>query len=119
MKHGVSFTIDKQNGNLLNGNYHHHLVTKIFESVGVKGKFILEVFFYGQYIGHFEFFSEDKAVSIDILCRLGDAVRRKRPKNGEPTVGFSSTTYSITPVSFGQGFLGREGDNNGGSPILS
>jgi hypothetical protein len=90
MKRG-SCTIDKRNGNLQNGNYHHHLEAKNFESIGVKER-LCWIFFYGQDVGHFELITAGKVVSIDILCRLGDAVRRKRPKNGEPTVGFSFTT---------------------------
>jgi hypothetical protein len=57
---------------------------------------MLEVFIYGHDIGRFEFIPEgknvNKCMSIDILCRLGNAVRRNGPKNGEPTVGFSFTT---------------------------
>ena len=83
MKRGASCTVDKQNGNLMNGNYHHHLEAKNCEAIGLKErlcwKFIF--FFYGQDTGYFEFIPEGKAVSIDVLCRLGDAVRRKRPKN--------------------------------------
>jgi hypothetical protein len=89
MKHGDSCTIDKQNASLPNRNRHHHLEAKYFESIGVKERLAGSFFFYGQDIGHYVFIPEgevvNKYMSVDILCRLGVAVRRKRPKNGDPT----------------------------------
>ena len=59
---------------------------------------------------------------VDVLRRITDADRTKRPeKNEEPTVGFfPSRKCSSTPVAFGRGFLRKEQrDNTGASPILS
>ena len=36
MKHDASCTIDKQNDNIMNGNYHRHFEAKNFESMGLK-----------------------------------------------------------------------------------
>ena len=49
-----------------------------------------------------------------------NAVRRKRPKNGKPTVGAPSWHCSSTPFGLGQGFLSKEQcDNTAASPLCS
>jgi len=71
---------------------------KNLEYTGVrKGhEVMLKVLLDRQDIVHYEFIPEGKIVNkemyTDILSRLKDAVRRKCPHNGEPTVGFSFTT---------------------------
>jgi len=45
---------------------------------------------------------------IYILRRLRDAVRRKTPENGEPTVYFAFTTMMQHTSRFVQGFLNKE-----------
>ena len=92
MKRGASCTIDKQNGKSYEWKLSSSPRSKKIRVVRGKGKVMLEVFFYGQDIGYFEFIPEGKVVSIVMLCRFGDEVRRKRPKNGEPTFNFSFTT---------------------------
>jgi hypothetical protein len=53
---------------------------------------------------------------IDILRRLSEAVRKKRPPKWRTTVFFNFSA----PVGFGQGFLSKEQyDNIEESPTLS
>ena len=55
----------------------------------------------------------------DILRRLRDAVRSKRPDLENRQLVSVSQQCSSTPVGFGQGFLSEgQCDNNGASPIL-
>ena len=60
-------------------------------------------------------------MQIDILRRLRDAVRRKRPENMKNQQLVSpSRQCSSTPVGFGQGFLTKEQCyNTGASPDLA
>ena len=68
--------------------------------------------FYRQGIFHYEFIPEGKAVFKemynDFLRRLRNAVRRKRPKNGESTVGFLFTKMLQHTFGFGQRFLSSD-----------
>ena len=45
---------------------------------------------------------------INIFRHLKNAVRRKRPENGESIVGFTFKTCSSTPVDFVRKFLIEE-----------
>jgi len=86
MKHGVSCTIHKKNGNLLNGKYHnqyhHHPEAKYLEYMLVK--VILWWTFFNTMI--LSITSSTLKVKlntemyINIFHRLKDAVRRKRPE---------------------------------------
>jgi len=72
------------------------LWSKKFQVNRDKGKVALEVFFDCQGTVHCEFIPEGKTVNkemyTDILHHLRDMVRKKCPKNWEPTVGVSFMT---------------------------
>jgi hypothetical protein len=56
---------------------------------------------------------------IDILRRLMDAVRMKRPEKWRTEFVSLSRQCSSTPVDFDQGFLSKEQrDDIGASPLL-
>jgi len=60
----------------------------------------------------------NKEMNIDIIRRLRDAVRRKRPTMENQQLGSFSRQCSSTPVGFVQGFLSEEPcDNTAASPI--
>jgi hypothetical protein len=63
----------------------------------------------------------NKEMYVDILRRLRDAARKKRPQKMENQDLISpSRKCSSTPVGFDQGFLNKEQyDNTGATPILS
>ena len=53
----------------------------------------------------------NKEIYIEILRRLGDAVRRKRVEEWRTNCSFL-LRYSSTQVGFGQGFLSKEQRDN-------
>jgi hypothetical protein len=94
MKLGTTCPIQKQNGTLLNGSHPHHLEAKnLLQCIGVKERSCWKFFLT---VRTFSIMSSsltvNKEMYADILSRLRDAVRRKCPHSGEPTVDFSITT---------------------------
>jgi hypothetical protein len=91
MKHGATCPIHKQDGSLLNGNHRHQLEAENLEWIGV-----VEVLFDCQDIIYYEFSLRGKTVNkevyTDILLRLRDAVRRKRPHKWRTDIWFLLTT---------------------------
>jgi hypothetical protein len=49
-----------------------------------------------------------KEIYINTLRRLKHAVRNFRPRNGDPTVGFCSTTMLLHTGRFSQGLFSKE-----------
>ena len=83
MNHGVTGTIRRQNNNQVNGKVHHFQDQKK-RQVKSNVKNMLICFFDIKGLVHFVFVQQGQTVNqmfyLEVLKRLRDAVRRKRPE---------------------------------------
>jgi len=84
MNHGVTGTTRRQSNNQVNGKVHHLRDQKKAKQVKSNVKTMLICFFDIKGLIHFEFVPQGQTVNqqfyLEVLKRLRDAVRRKRPE---------------------------------------
>jgi hypothetical protein len=93
MKHDASCTIDKQNGKSYEWKLSSSPRSKTFRVGRVKGKVMLEVFFFtDNTLAILSPFLKVKLCPLTCSVALGMRSEGNARKNSEPTVNFSFTT---------------------------